>query len=302
MSVRVTNQMMVKNMLTSTNSLRSRMLNLQQQVSSGLRITKNSEDPSAGGEVMRVQGRFNMLDQWDKNLANAKQWTRETEAALADMTDLMSRARELAVQAGNLATMNADDRKVLAIETESLLEDLIHNMNRHQADGALFGGFQTATDLFSLDMTTGEVTFAGDSGAIMREIGPGVTLSVNLNGNDFGDWSAPDNMLTAVWQMAQDLRGNPTAADMENNLNNMDKSLRSLLALRANVGSTDRRLDLADGRNKAMNINLHELWQQAQGAEMEKAIMELTTADTTYRAALQVGARIIPPTLVDFLR
>jgi flagellar hook-associated protein 3 FlgL len=302
--VRVTNQMMVKDMLTSTNTLRSRMLNLQQQVSSGLRITKNSEDPTAGGEVMRTQSRFQALDQWEKNLGDAKTWTRETESALADMTDLISRARELAVQGGNLTTLSAQDRGAMAIETESLLKDLLSIINRQQSDGALFGGFETAGDPFDMDMTTGVVAYSGDAGEIQREVGPGVTMTVNLHGNSFGDWSAPDNMLTAVWQMAQDLKNptSPSAADMATNLTNMDNSLQNLLAMRSSVGSTDRRLDLADGRNQVMNINLHEIWQQAQGVEMEKAIMELTTADTTYRAALQVGARIIPPTLVDFLR
>lgn len=302
--MRVTNQMMVKNMLTSTNTLRSRMLDLQQQVSTGLRITKNSEDPNAGGEVMRTQAQFQMLDQWEQNLGDAKTWTRETESALADMTDLITRARELAVQGGNLATMNAADREVLSIETESLLKDLLSIINRQQTDGALFGGFETAGEPFAMDMTTGVVTYSGDAGEVQREVGPGVTMTVNLHGNSFGDWSLPDNMLTAVWQMAQDLKDpiSPTASDMATNLTNMDNSLHNLLAMRSSVGSTDRRLDLADGRNKVMNINLHEVWQQAQGVEMEKAIMELTAADTTYRAALQVGARIIPPTLVDFLR
>lgn len=303
--MRVTNQTTANNLLANLSSLRSRLDAIQQQVSSGKRINFVSEDPSAGGDVMRVQSRLLALSQWEKNVVDARSWANETETALAHMTDLMSRAREIAVRGANSGPLSDQDRQTLAIEVDAILADLLATLNRKQLDGALFGGYTNNIDPFSIDMTTGAVTYAGDSGTMMRDVGPGITVEANLHGNRLGDWTQPDNILTAVWQLSQDLKTPNSAgmrAAMNTNLARLDQVLRSTLSLRAEMGSREKRLDQLEIQNWDTLISLQQLLEQAQGADMEKAITDLNTVETTYRAALQAGARIIPPTLADFLR
>lgn len=298
--MRVTNQMMASNALTNLGSLRSRMDKLQNQVATGHRIERSSEDPTAGGDVMRVQSRLQLVDQWGKNLGDARAWTRATEGALAHMTDLLGRARDLALMGAN-DTMNNQQRQSIVPEAKQILEDLLATLNSEHMESNLFGGFGTTGAPFALDMAVGGVTYAGDSGEMLRDVGPGVTVSANTQGNRFGNWAMPDNILTTVWQLTQDLQNGPSTA-VANNLTNLDRGMQTLITLRTEAGARDRRLEQADMRLKDTMIHLEEIWQQAQGVDMEKAIIDLNSTETTYRAALQVGARVIPPTLADFLR
>jgi len=298
--MRVTNQMMAGSVMANLNSLRARMAELQQQAASGKRIDVSSDDPTAGGEVMRGQSRLQAMKQWDANLANGKTWVRNTEAALSHMTDLLSRVKELAINAAN-SSVNNLDRQDMKPEIDEILNDLLDTLNTQESDGALFAGFNTAGTPFALDNATGAVTYSGDNGVMQRDVGPGVAVEVNLHGNRLGNWPSSTNLLTTVWQFAQDLANWPSSGSTSA-LTDVDKGMQTLLALRSEIGAKDKRLEQADGRMKEAYVQLQDTLLQAQGADMAKTLIDMNTAETTYRAALQVGARIVPPTLVDFLR
>lgn len=298
--MRITNQMMAGSVMTNLNTLRSRMADLQQQASSGKRIEVSSDDPTAGGEVMRGQSRLQVMKQWDANLGNGKTWVRNTEAALSHMTDLLGRIKELAITAANSSLSDAD-RQNMKPEVDEILKDLMDTLNTNEGDGPLFAGFDTAAAPFALDNVTGAVDYSGDNGIMQRDVGPGVSIEVNLHGDRLGDWSSSSNMVTTVWQFAQDLANWPSGGS-PSTLTDVDAGSQTLLALRAEIGAKDKRLEQVEGRMKDAYVQLQAVLQQAQGADMEKTLIDMSSAETTYRAALQVGARVVPPTLVDFLR
>ncbi len=249
MSVRVTNQMMIASLVQNLGRLRARTASLTEQISSGNRIQRVSDDPSAGAEVMRVQSRLHLLEQWGSNLSDARTWLREAEAELAHMTDLLTRARELAISGAN-STVGDSAQTALAPEVRQILDDLLASLNKQGTNGALFGGFQTDSAPFSIDMATGAVTYSGDSGAIKRDVGPGVTLTVNLRGDDFsetGTWDPADNLVTTVWQLVQDLE-NGTPADVGANLQKLEEAIDHVIALRAEIGLRDKRLEQVESQ------------------------------------------------------
>lgn len=298
--MRVTNQMMAGSVTANLNTLRSRMADLQQQASSGKRIEVSSDDPTAGGEVMRGQSRLQLMKQWDANLGNGKTWVRNTESALSHMTDLLGRVKELAINATNSSVSN-NDRQNMKSEVDEILKDLVDTLNTNDGDGSLFAGFNTAAIPFALDNVTGAVTYSGDNGVMQRDVGPGVSIDVNLHGNRLGTWSSSSNILTTVWQFAQDLANWP-AGGTTSTLTDVDAGTQTLLALRAEIGAKDKRLEQVDSRMKDAYIQLQAMLQQAQGTEMAKTLIDMNLAEMTYRVALQVGARVVPPSLVDFLR
>jgi flagellar hook-associated protein 3 FlgL len=299
--VRVTNQMSASRLLANLNALRSRTASLTDQVSSGNRITRVSEDPTAAGQVMQIQSRFQVMAQWEANLTDTRTWLRTTEASLDQMTGILSRAKELGIAGANSAT-GEEARTAIAPEMQHLLEQMVEVLNGQSFGGALFAGFQTdSQEPFALDNETGVVTYSGNSGAMQREIGPGVVVTANLDGARLDDWSNPNNMLSALWQTTQDLKNLDYEA-VSTGLANLDRAIDQVLTLRSEIGSRERRLDQAEARMQESFVHVSAMLEQAQGVDMAKAILELSSAETTYRAALQVGARIIPPTLVDFLR
>jgi flagellar hook-associated protein 3 FlgL len=349
--MRVTNQMMAASMLGNLNQLRSRQASLSDQISSGDRITKASEDPMAGLDVMRIQSKSNALKQWQSNLVEAKSWINATESKLGDITDILNSAKELALTASN-GTISDETRKSLAPGAEQMLSDMMAALNEKEPSGYLFGGFQTdGSAPFAVD-PVGTVTYNGDGNVMQRDVGPGVTLSTNIPGSRLLNPSDPNNMLKALWDLKTalktpvvqsgktDLNGDGvTDVDTNNDLyidedlngdgvidtptNNsklmpqtdaslqdrikdvvakLDSARQTVVALRAEMGARQMRVEQLETRHQDMQVQLEDGLQQAQGVDATKAIIDLNNAETTYRAALQVGGRIIPQTLADFLR
>jgi flagellar hook-associated protein 3 FlgL len=366
--MRVTQQMMSSSLLTNLNQLRQRQATLTEQISSGNRITRVSEDPTAGADVMRIQSRAQSLKQWKTNLNDAKSWVYATEAKLGDITNLLNEAKELALTASN-GTASDETRKALAPGAEQLLTNLMAALNEKEPNGFLFGGFQTEAqddpatpgaklDAFTLNDVTGAVTYNGDSGVMQRDVGPRVTLDANMPGDRLVDDTDPDNMVALLWELKtalktpvlkdgngdgsidtdtngdgladQDANGDlyidvdansdsiidtPTAtsklmpkseAEIVNRIKvlvaKLDTKRQNVIALRSEMGARQIRIEAMETSLKDTEVKLDGSLEQAQGVDPAKAILELTNAETSYRAALQVGARLLPQSLADFLR
>jgi flagellar hook-associated protein 3 FlgL len=300
--MRVTNQMVSSSLLSNLNQLRRQSSTLVDQISSGSRISKVSDDPTAGAEVMRLQSKQESVKRWDANLSDAFEWVRTAEVALTQVTDRLHRARELAV-AGTSSGLSDQNRADMAIEVDALLDDLVSTFDQQGPNGALFAGFQTdlgtGSPVFALDPLTGIVTYNGDVNAVQREVGPGVTVPVNITGDRL---QTPADVLGTVWQLAQDLRKGPADGGSSALIGQLDQALGQVLSLRTENGSKEQRLLQVENRMKDLEIQLAAQMEKAQGVNMEKAIVDLQQAENTYMAALKVGGRIIPPSLVDFLR
>lgn len=297
--MRVTNQMMANSLLANMNTLRGRTSSLMEQISSGKRITRSSEDPTAGAEVMRTQSRLQLHEQWQTNQNNAKAWTRETETALGRITSLLSRAKELAV-AGSSTSIGDSARTALAPEVKGIMEDLMATLNAKGPDGYLFGGHGTLDPItnqfvdqppFSMELDangdpTGNFLYAGNSGEHQRSVGPGIAMAVNLHGNRFGQagaWDPANNPLAQVFKLVQDLE-NGTPADVRTNLDTLDQSIDQVISLRAEMGTREKRLEQLESQIQELYVHLNANLVQVQGVEMEKAIMDLTAAETTQRS------------------
>lgn len=322
--MRVTQQMMAGSMLNNLNQLRLRQQSLTDQISSGDRITRVSEDPGAGAEVMRIQSRTQALKQWKTSLSDAKSWVYATEAKLGDVTNILVQAKDLALQAFN-GSQSPESRKSLAPAADQLLQDLMAALNEREPTGALFGGFVTDQDPFALAFNPAtnapEVNYAGDSNGMQRDVGPGITLTANLPGTRLAPagWSDPDNMVTTLWSLSQALKsgqtestyqppgGPPAPAPVvvhtsDDILRNLESARQNVIAMRSEMGARQMRIEALESRIQDTEVKLGDALQQAQGVDMAKAILELNSAETTYRAALQVGGRVMPQSLADFLR
>jgi flagellar hook-associated protein 3 FlgL len=310
--VRITNQMMTTSLMANLNASRSRSADLAQQISSGERITKVSDDLAAGGEVMRLQGRVQVVDQWTKNIHDAQDWTNANESALGHMNEILQRAKEMAIQAGNNSGNIATS--ALAQEATQLYDEMASTLNRTGPNGFLFGGFKTeapapvppAVAYVPFDTSAGAPVYQGDAGAMQRDVGPGVALTVNISGNQFTPAVVPPatpipDPLTTLYKLTQDLQ-NGSLSGIQADMGNLDSSMKTVSNLRSLNGARVQRLEQLEAQLKDSSLNLLTALDKTQGTDMEKAIMELNNQDISYRAALQVGARIIPPSLADFLR
>lgn len=85
-------------------------------------------------------------------------------------------------------------------------------------------------------------------------------------------------------------------------MSDIDRHIDNVVAQRGDVGALQNRLELIKNRLSDDNVNFTTLLSNNEDVDMAEIIMQLKTAENVYRAALQTGAQILPPTLLDFLR
>ncbi|OUR72930.1 flagellar hook-associated protein 3 [Methylophaga sp. 41_12_T18] len=151
----------------------------QQQISTGKRILKPSDDPVASVAILNLQREFNLTEQYLTNADKAENNLVVEEGALKSSTDILQRIRELAVQGLN-STNTIDDRSAIALEMSQLNEQLLSLANTKNSSGNyLFSGFSSDTPPY----TSIGSSYGGDSGQRNLQVGAGVLIETNDAGN-----------------------------------------------------------------------------------------------------------------------
>jgi flagellar hook-associated protein 3 FlgL len=82
----------------------------------------------------------------------------------------------------------------------------------------------------------------------------------------------------------------------------LDSALDVLLQAQADLGARANRVDVLQQRWSEFAVQMRGLLSVREDADMAEVVMELRLRENTYQAALAAGARLLQPSLVDFLR
>ena len=297
---RITEGMLPRRLLADLNASTSRLATAQRQISSGKRIEKPSDDALATHTAMRLRTQLDGIASDQRSISDAKGWLDTTEAALSTITDIVQRARELALQGSN-GTLGQSDRNKIADEVEQLIDSAKATANANYGGRYVFSG--TTTDQPSY--LAGPVdTWQGDTGgAVFRQIGPGISITVNVRGEDvLGNGGGDTKLLSTMRSLVSNLRAGNVAAIQANDLGDLSGNLEDVTSARGIVGALSNRVDTASERLSQAEVATTSLLSEAEDTDIAKALIDLTTQQSVYQAALQSGQSLIQPSLLDFLR
>jgi len=315
MSLRVTQTMMSNQLLRNVTNNLGRMNNMQNQLSTGKRINAPSDDPVGLTFAMRYRSEISANDQYIRNVDSAKSSLDYTDMALSQVGDVLHRARELMVKGAD-GSMPQTGYDAIKLEIDELYGQLVEIGNSKFNGKYVFNGEQTETAPYpttGLDSTDTAAlkafNVATDTQQIKYELAPGMTLAVNLTGNDIfgmpldetGSNANSDNMFYVLQQVSTAL-GAGNHQEVSNLLGKMDTRINTLLEQRAEIGARSNRIDLVAGRLEDISINLTSIQSKTEDADLAQVITNLKMEENVYQASLSAGAKIISPSLVDFLR
>ncbi|SFC24020.1 flagellar hook-associated protein 3 FlgL [Bacillus sp. OV322] len=287
--MRVTQSMLTSNMLRNLSSSYDRMGKLQEQISTQKKFSKPSDNPVAVMMGMNYRKGLNQVQQFSQNIGEVKNWVDSTDGALDQATSVLQRIRELTVQASN-GTLEGDQRKSINEEVKQLKEQLVNIGDTQIGDKYIFNGQQTNVR----PSDTGNY----GSGSIELEVFSGIKLQVNTDGSAlFGDLKDPNGSIN---KLIAGLENNDP--NISNMLKGIDDKINQVLSVRAQVGARQNRVELMEDRLSQQETFATQVLSKNEDIDIEKAIMDLTTQESVQKAALSVGARIIQPSLMDFLR
>lgn len=293
--MRVTNNMLSNNLLRNLESAQGRMDQLQNQLSSGHRVNRPSDDPIGIQNAMRLKSNISSVEQWKSNADEALSYMDTTDSTLGEITSMLHRVKEITVQGAN-GTYSDVDRGAIADEVDQISDHLKMLANTQVGSKYIFSG--TATDKklivdgsFSLETNGSPVNF---------EIGNNLSLDISVSGEKlFGN--SDSGVLATLKELSADLRsGNSTGIDAA--LGKLDTDSNNVTTLRTSLGARANRMTALREQLDYTSDNLQENLSSIRDADMAITITDFTNSQNVYKAALAVGAKIIQPSLVDFMR
>ena len=162
---------------------KTKVTEMQAKLSTGKQIIKPSDDAEKAGTIQRIKTAAGRQDSYEKTLNTMNDRLATEDAALRSIDNVMQRVRVLAVQASSDAT-SAADKKILAVEVESLRGELLGLTNIQDSTGNyVFSGSKMRTAPYQAD-SSGAVTYQGDSNIMEVNVSDQRRMSVNRPGND----------------------------------------------------------------------------------------------------------------------
>lgn len=176
--MRIADKMNFEQVKSNLAKNRSDMADLQNQAALQKRVTKPSDDPLAATRVLAARTEISGQQQFLKSVNQAKTFLEYSEQSLGELSELLLRAKELAMSQASDASANKGTREVTASEIEQLFHQTVQIGNRKLGDRFLFGGFKTTQTPFNIDGS-----YRGDDGEIKISINKAAAVAMNIPGN-----------------------------------------------------------------------------------------------------------------------
>jgi flagellar hook-associated protein 3 FlgL len=306
MSTRITTGMTQRNILAQLNMVNDRLVRSQAKMASQKEITRPSDDPYGTARAMTLRQSLQATSQYKRNADDAKAWADTTEDALADLSDAASLAKTLLTQGGNDAT-DATSRGSIADQIDQIIQGVKQTGNANYRGSYLFAGSETTTAPYSQGT---DDSFHGDEAGldptkpgVLREIGPGVTISVNTVGREvLGDGGSDDGLIATLRKISSDLRSGNADSLRGEDMTKIDANIDKLLEVRSRNGARTNRLEMAVNRLDQLEATSTDQLSKVEDADIASTLIDFNTEQAAYQAALKAGATIVQASLMDFLR
>ncbi len=325
--MRITNSMVSRNYNKSLHSNRSLLDRFSNQIISGRKFDTMAEDTASGVRAMQVRRSLSRIDAYMDNAKAAKSQLTASETTLMQISDLSHNVSEKYIQAMN-GDNGAQEREIIATELEKLQEELLSLVNGRFADRYMFGGTNTVSAPFTTD-NLGDLFYNGvdvkelhaghplmEDSAYMdlglgvlftdkndpTQVNPNTAYKHTLVGAQFLG-TGPDNLYLVLGEMITSLRQGEgfNAAEGGGLLDRFNASAANVNVAITKLGSDAQYLDFTIDRLESEQINLYERQTQLEAADPEEAIMNFKMQEYVYNAALQMGQRLLQPTLFSFI-
>jgi flagellar hook-associated protein 3 FlgL len=291
---RVTERSIANRTMVNLQSNLSKLGDLQSALSSGRQINRPSDSPIGTVAAMSYRGELRQLAAYGRNADDGKAWLTTLDSALNTALDLTHQVQSVAVQGLSSGSANAADRNTLAAEVDRLRESLVAAANTKYLGRPVFGGTTSGTSAFDDDGV-----YVGDSGTVQRTVAHGIKVQVDASGPaTFG--TGGSGLFTVLANVSRSLRSDPST--LGGNLDMLGPAMDRLQAQLADVGARYNQIDGLDRAATDRGMVIQGQLSEVEDIDLPKTIMELQLQQTAYQVALGATARVIQPSLQQFLR
>ncbi len=293
---RMTQKMMSDRALLGMQTGLDRLGKVQEQLTTGKIINRPSDDPTAATSAMRIRTSVAAQKQYARNANDATAWLNQVDATFSSMTSQVRRARDVALQGANDGAMGPQAREALATEVDQLREGLITTANATYLGRPVFGGVTGGTAAYDTNGTWIGVT--GDG--VVRTVADGVKIRVDVEGpTAFGPDG--DSLFDHLTALSTALRAGDTAG-VTSAIDDLSSDSARITDVQSSIGARSNRVEQAQKAAGDAELSLTSSLSEIENTDLAKATVDLQLQEVAYQAALAATARVMQPSLLDFLR
>lgn len=301
-TIRVTQNILTQRALTNLRDQNRRILDLQTQLATGRRINAPSEGPLAARLGVGTRREIQSNEQYLENINTTAPFLQTTATTTQTVIDIFQRVRELTLQGAN-ETNGPQQRRAIAEEVDQLLEQVFATANQVVNGRFLYGGTRTRQTPFEATRdANGQITgvnYRGNDGAIEVSAARGVTIRANETGQQV--FLDNQDVFATLIGIRDDLLAGNTAALTNARLDEIRVVDEQILNSLARTGAAQNRLERIDNDTRDFNLQLAETLSNTLDADLAEVIIGLNAESNALQAALSGAARIIQPSLLNFL-
>ncbi len=293
-------------LLDQLGTYKFRIDKLTQDISSGQKIHKLSDDAIALSDSMRIKKSLSFIEEFKKNIGFATDWLSETETSLKAMNDSLTRAKELAVQMAN-ATQTADTREGAAEEIDQIIRHLVAVGNVKYDDRYVFSGLITDTAPFSINTDAGtgritSVTYQGDDGHFQVPTNFDSNTTVNINGAEIGaQVGGTNDEIFSTLISLRDAMLNNDPDGIRAQMDSLDDALQTVNAQMSKVGSRMNALEAKRSALENIGIDKEILLSDAVDTDFASAVSDLEKTKMAFQASLKLFGNMAELNIVNYV-
>jgi flagellar hook-associated protein 3 FlgL len=293
--MRVTQQSISRTSLANVQASLNRAAKLQEQMTSGKVLNRPSDSPTGTVTSLSLRSQISAQEQYAANAQDGKAWLGTLDTALQSVNDALQRVRDLTVQASNTGSADGKARQAIAAEITSLRDHLMGLANTTYLDRPVFGGTTAGGQAFE----TSTYDYVGNSGSVTRRVDDRTRVSVGADGGTvFGSGSS--SLFALLDRLAADVTASPSA--LASGLTTLDGRMGTVLNALTDVGVRTNQVEQAQTAATDKALDLRSTLSGVEDIDLPSVIIDLQLQESTYQAALSATAKVIQPTLMDFLR
>lgn len=289
--MRITNSMMTATVKRNLFRQAEQLARQQETMASGKRINRPSDDPLGFGKILDYRKTLSSLEQYDRNIQNAKNRIEFLETTLEGVEGLMVDAKNWAV---NQSGSEAMDREAAITSVQNIRDQLLQLGNSKMGNVYVFSGFQSLTPPFDANGA-----YSGDTGYFSVMTADNMEMQVEADGSRV--FQGAEDVFDALDQLLLGLQTDDVTL-IRDQIDRFDLARDQVQMVRAESAAKYQQLELMEQQTAKLKLTFEEMMDGAENARAEETIIDFNNQELAYELSLNAAAKIIQPTLMHFLK
>lgn len=310
--MRITNSSMIRNHMYDVQQGLQRVDTLNRQLDSGKLINRVSDDPHKAIKIMNLNNEIKYAEKHNQNVDEVVGWMNNTDANLEEFGTLLGDIKNSILKVGN-GTYSDEEMKAIQAEMNEKIKALGETLNTTHGGRYMFGGTSVDEPPVLIEEKDGVVSLKLNPNIndedLKAEISDGINLDYNVSASEIFSKDGK-NYLDSINDLSKLMNDIANGVDVEENkkelLGNVkqdiDNFFNHTVDTRTKFGVKVNTAEKIKDLNDENILNMKGVLSLEQDVDYVDKFIELKSAEMIYNASVQVGTKLIQPSILDYLR